>query len=113
MDHPEKIMNDAVQMYSCRIAVAVEERTHKYRDVGMFVLMEGHTRIVPDMKVRCFDKEELLLRVDVKHPTVSGAMAMMQTDDRDEVPFGVIFADGGAMLTRLKVFDADRDRRNE
>lgn len=115
MDHPEKILNDAVAMYSGRISIAVEQRTQHYRPVGLFVIMEPHhTRIVPDMKVRCLEKSDLVARCDPMHPTFAGAMAMMSDEsDREAVPFGVLYSDGGVMLTTLKVFDADRHRREE
>lgn len=112
MDHPEKVLADAIEMYSCRIPIAVEERARRYTPTGMFVMMQPHhTRIVPDMRVRCFERAELLEHVDVRHPTVGGALAIMSKATDDEVPFGVCFADGGIMLTTLQIFDADRDRR--
>ena len=115
MEHPEKILNDAVAMYAGRISIAVDERTKRYKPVGLFVVMESHhTRIVPDMKVRCLEKEDLVARCDPRHPTFAGAMAMMSDEsDRDAVPFGVLYPDGGVMMTTLKVFDADRHRREE
>jgi hypothetical protein len=112
VDHPEKLLADAIAMYSCRIPIAIEERARRYTVTGMFVMMQPHhTRIVPDMKVRCFERAELLERVDLAHPSVGGALAMMSKATDDEVPFGVCFADGGVMLTTLQIFDADRDRR--
>ena len=115
MEHPEKILNNAVTMYSGRISVALDERTKRFKPVGLFVLMESQdTRIVPDMKVRCLEKEDLIARCNPRHPTFAGAMAKMSDEtDRDAVPFGVIYPDGGVMVTTLKVFDADRHRREE
>ena len=114
MEHPYKVMQDAVAMYSCRITVALEERTARHRRVGTFVIMSaGATRIVPDMRVVCLTREQLLERVDLNHPSVPGAIALMDgADDALEVvPFGVVFPDGGVMVTTMQIHDADRDRR--
>lgn len=111
-EHPEKILRDAVEMYKSRVSVALEENKSKCRNTGMFVVMEERTRIVPDMKVMCLDREQVMQRVTLSHPTVAGTLAMFErTGDQGSVVFGVIFADGGAMSTVLQVHDADRDRR--
>ena len=118
MEHPEKILNDAVEMYSSRVAIAIEERRTKYRNVGMFVSLGAGNRqggrIVPDLPVYCLDREQVLERVAAGHPSVSGALSMFElTADIDEkiVVFGVLLPDGGVLATTLQVHDADRDRR--
>lgn len=113
-EHPFKVLQDAIAMYQSRVAVALEERRTKYRKVGMFLEMGGASRVVPDMRVLCLDRDQLLERVDRQHPSVSGALAMMDgaaIEDASTVPFGVLFADGGTMVTTLTVHDADRERR--
>jgi len=118
MEHPEKILNDAVQMYSSRVAIAIEERRTKCRNVGMFVDMGAGNlhggRIVPDLRVLCLDRAQVLERVATGHPSVSGAVSMFErTADVDDkiVVFGVLLPDGGVIATTLQVHDADRDRR--
>ena len=71
-------------------------------------------RIVPDLKVLCLDREQVLQRVAPGHPTLDGALSMFErTADADEkiVVFGVLLPDGGVMATTLQVHDADRDRQ--
>lgn len=112
MEHPEKIMHDAVAMYASRVAIALEERANRFRPVGVFVVMEAHhTKVVPDMRVKCWEDTQLLAHANVGHPSVAGALALMRGAVEDGVPFGVLFPDGGVMMTVLQVFDADRDRR--
>ena len=111
-DHPFKILQDAVTMYQSRVAVAIEERTERHRRAGMFVVMNGRTTIVPDMQVLCLDRDQVLARVDRSHPTVAGAVATMDGARDAQVPFGVLFGDGGVMTTLLEVHDAHRDRRD-
>lgn len=111
MAHPQKLLEDAVAMYHGRVSIALDERRERQRWTGMFVVMGEHARIVTDMRVLCLDAEELLARVDPSHPTVRGAMATLHARE-EAVPFGVLLADGGVMMTTLAVHDADRDRRD-
>ena len=112
MDHPEKVLHDAIDMYHSRVAIAIEERKKTCRNVGMFVIMGSATRIVPDMKVLQLDRHRLMQRIDTAHPTAGGALAMFERTDGDDgiVVFGVIFPDGGILSTTLQVHRADRDR---
>ena len=112
MEHPHKILSDAVTMYNSRVAIALEERKTKCRNVGMFVVVSGG-RIVPDLPVLCLDREQVLARAAPGHPSLDGALSMFErTADVDEriVVFGVLLPDGGVMATTLQVHDADRDR---
>lgn len=113
MDHPQKVLNDAIQMYNSRVAIAISERKKTCRNYGMFVIMpEGATRIVPDMQVLRLDHDQVRSRINPSHPTADGALSMFQRTDADEdvVVFGVIFRDGGVLATTLQVHNADRDR---
>ena len=109
MEHPQKVLEDAVAMYASRVSVALEERK-LHQHVGMFVMMDGATRVEPDMRVLCLDRQQLLERVDQRHPSVPGALALMDAL-HEAVPIGVVFNDGGVMVTLVEVHDADRDRR--
>lgn len=116
-EHPQKILQDALLMYQGRVAIALQERESRCAAVGMFVVMEDRTsstKIVPDMRVLCLDRNELLEKVDRSHPTVGGAISFMDRASlhSEEVPFGVLFKDGGIMATTVQVHDADRDRRD-
>lgn len=110
--HPQKVLEDAVAMYSSRVAIALEQRQQRYRNTGMFVIMGEASRIVPDMQVLCLDREQLLNRIDPAHPMSPGALAMFErTGDEDSaVVFGVVFADRSVLTTVLAVHDAHRDR---
>ena len=111
-EHPQKILQDAIVMYNSRISVAIAERKERCRNAGMFVIMSESPRIVPDMRVLCLDRDQLLARIDLNHPTSSGALAMYErVSDECEAVFGVIFADGSVLATTLQVHDVDRDRR--
>ena len=104
-DHPYKLLQDAVEMYSPRVAVAIEQRAKHKRPVGMFVVMGDATRVVPDMKVLCLDRDQLMQRLDMSHPSAEGAVAMLGRDEEGQVAFGVLLSDGGAMATTLQVHE--------
>lgn len=108
--HPQKVLEDAIAMYSSRVAIALEQRQQRYRNTGMFVIMGEASRIVPDMQVLCLDREQLLKRIDPGHPTSAGALAMFGRTDESAVVFGVVFADRSVLATVLAVHDAHRDR---
>lgn len=113
-EHPEKVLQDAVQMYNSRVAIALEERKATCHNVGMFVDVTKAGRIVPDLPVYCLDREQVLRRAAEGHPSLAGALAMFErTADADEcvVVFGVLLPDGGVLATTLQVHDAHRDRR--
>lgn len=113
MEHPQKILADAIAMYSSRVVIAIEKRKSEFVNGGMFVMMPpGGTCIKPDMKVLCLEQQQVLKRVDPSHSTVPGALAMFANTDADDrkAVFGVIFADGGILATVLQVHNADRDR---
>ena len=111
-EHPEKILQDAITMYNSRVAIAIDERASKHRNVGMFVdATKG--RIVPDLRVLCLDRDQLMNRVS-QHPSARGALSMFErTEDVGEriVVFGVLLPDGGVLATTLQVHDADRHRQ--
>ena len=116
-EHPYKVLQDAIAMYSSRVAIAIEEKTQRCRNVGMFVVMGDAPRVVPDMRVLCLDREQVLTRCDAAHPSVAGALAMFERADADDAKggaavFGVLFADGGVLATTLAVHDADRERED-
>ena len=104
-DHPYKLLQDAMAMYSPRVAVALEQREKHKRPVGMFVVMGEASRVVPDMKVLCLDQDQLRGRLDMSHPSAEGAVAMVGRDEEGQVAFGVLLADGGAMVTTLQVHE--------
>lgn len=113
MEHPQKILTDAVQMYNSRVAIAIDERRTRRRNVGMFVVVGTAGRIVPDLPVLGLDRDQVMHRVAAGHPALDGALAMFErTLDMDEpvVVFGVLLPDGGVLATVLEVHDADRDR---
>ena len=112
MEHPEKILRDAVEMYHSRVLIAVEERQKRQRNAGMFVVVGPAGRIVPDLRVLCLDREQLLNRMQSRHPTLDGALAMFdRTQDAEDriVVFGVLLPDGGVMCTTLQLREANRD----
>lgn len=106
-EHPQKVLQDAVEMYQSRLMIAIEQKA-KYRNAGMFVVMNESPRIVPDMRVLCLDREQLLGRLDPAHASVGGAVAMFDRVDEGSAVFGVLFADGGVMATVLQVRKVDR-----
>ena len=110
MEHPHKILSDAAAMYSARLSVAMEAR-QKCRNAGMSVVMgEADTRIVPDMRVLCLDRDQLAAKADTSHPTTPGALAMFDRTDETTYPFGVLFQDGSVLAMTIQLHDADRDR---
>ena len=75
-----------------------------YMISGMCMYREA-TRVVPDMKVLCLDRDQLMQRLDMSHPSAEGAVAMLGRDEEGQVAFGVLLSDGGAMATTLQVHE--------
>lgn len=116
--HPYKLLQDALEMYNARVSIAVHERRHRRRHCGMFVAVED--KIVPDMRVLCLDREQLLERVDKTHESTRRAIDMFDRaagdglpSDADSmhIPFGILLPDGGVFMTTVQIHDRDRDRR--
>ena len=81
MEHPYKLLQDAVEMYSSRVAIALEQRAKHKRPVGMFVVLGDSPRVVPDLRVLCLDRDQLRARLDMSHPSAEGAVAMVGRDE--------------------------------
>ena len=95
-------------MYSSRIQVA-QEYAQKYVRVATVATVPVEGRIVPDMNVEYLEREDFLSRVDTRMGGVPGAVAMIDGATDGEVPFGLIFDDGDALMMRMRIHRLDRD----
>ena len=98
-EHPQKALNDFIQMYSSHIGTAMAERKKTGRRNGCFVdLKEGNGSVVPDMSVCIEDSGTLRMRVDQSKPGSAAAVKMLLNAKEDEYAFGVFFGDGDCMM---------------
>jgi hypothetical protein len=103
-----KLLNDFVSMYASRIQVA-KDYAKEYIRVATVTTVPIHGKIIPDMCVEYLERDEVLARLDTSKGGVSGAMAMIDGASDDEVPFGLIFDDGDALMMRMRIHRLDRE----
>lgn len=96
-------------MYSSRVQLARERYATSFVRLATVATVPVHGRIVPDMRVEYLQRDEFLSRVDTSLGGVPGAMAMIDGACEEEVPFGLIFDDGDALMMRVTVARLDRD----
>lgn len=102
------LLDGFASMYASRIEGARDyaSRFIKVATVGT-VAVDG--RIVPDMHVEYLEREQFLERVDTRRAGVPGAVSMIDSAVEDEVPFGLIFDDGDALMMKMRVARVDRN----
>lgn len=112
-DPPAKLMEDAFHMYNSRVKIAVDERKETFRKVGMYVMMDGRTKIEPDMRCLMLDRDQLVNELDMNRPEAQAAVAMFDQTRDDQIPFGVVMNDGGAMALSIRVGRRDGNDDDE
>ena len=95
-------------MYSSRIQVA-QDYAKRHIRVATVATVAVAGRIVPDMRVEYLERDDFLSRVDTLKGGVPGAVAMIDGAEEGEVPFGLIFDDGDALMMRMRIHRLDRD----
>ena len=103
-----KLLNDFVSMYSSRIQVA-KDYAKEYVRVATVATVPVHGRIVPDMRVEYLERDQMLSRLDTTKGGIAGAMAMIDGASDEELPIGLIFDDGDALMMRMRIHRLDRE----
>ena len=103
-----KLLNDFVGMYSSRIQVA-KDYAKEFMRVATVATVPVHGKIVPDMRVEYLERDQVLARLDTSKGGIAGAMAMIDGASDDELPIGLIFDDGDALMMRMRIHHLDRE----
>lgn len=103
-----KLLNDFVAMYSSRVQVA-KDYLKEYIRVATVATVAVRGKIVPDMRVEYLERDQFLARLDTSKGGIAGAMAMIDGASEEELPFGLIFDDGDALMMRMRIHRLDRD----
>jgi len=103
-----KLLHDFVDMYSSRVQVA-KDYAKQYIRVATVTTVPVQGKIVPDMLVEYLERDQVLARLDTNKGGIAGAMAMIDGACDDEMPIGLIFDDGDALMMRMRIHRLDRE----